>query len=347
MSDYFDRVERQIAQRVEAGLPRSTRLPQALGRLAYAAAVLIVIAVVGVFLLVGGSGSNRPPTPAAGSHGLSLSFTPDALPGGPGASRTVSRTIAIVRARLHQAVPGAQVAWAGGHLVVRVPNPTRGTRAQILALTAPGRLEFYDWEASVVTPNGKTVASQLQGRNTTALTISQGSGTGEPGGTGAGCLSLHSALALAAREPVSVRAILVQAAPPNSAGDYYVLRDAPALSGSDITDPHERTDPNSGAPDITFGFTARGAQAFHALTATVARRGALVSTLGETLNQHFAVALDNRLISVPYIDFKQYPDGISGNRGVDLSGNLTVQSAKDIVILLRYGPLPIEFRAAG
>lgn len=359
MSDYFDRVERQIAQRVEAGLPRSTRMPTILGRLGYAAAVLVVIAVVGVFLLARGAGSSGPPRPAgpaAAGHGLTVSFTPQALPEGPGASGTISRTVQILRERLHGAVPRAHVSWTGGHIVVRVSNPGRGARAQILALAAPGLLEFYDWEASVVTPNGKTVASQLHAQDPTALTISQGSGTAASGDPGAGCLSLGDALALAAKEPVSARAILVlaigqgagyQADTQDPTGQYFVLRDSPVLSGSDITDPRSSTDPNTRVPDVTFGFTAGGAKAFQSLTATIARRGALVSSLGQAFNQHFAIVLDNRLISVPYVDFKQYPDGITGNSRVDLSGNFTAQSAKDIAILLRYGPLPIDLTAAG
>jgi SecD/SecF fusion protein len=72
-----------------------------------------------------------------------------------------------------------------------------------------------------------------------------------------------------------------------------------------------------------------------------------VSSLGDTLNQHFAVALDNRLITVPSIDYKVYPDGITGDHGADLSGNFTRQSAKDLAILLRYGPLPVNLTAAG
>lgn len=349
MSDYFDRVERQITQRVEAGVPRSARLPAVFGRLGYAAAVLIVIVVVGGFLLARGAGPASPTAPAgpaATSSALSVSFTPQTLPGGPGTGGTINRTVQILRERLHHAVPRAKVTWTGGHFVVTVSHPGRDARSQILALAAPGLLEFYDWEASVITPNGKTVASQLPARNPIALTISQGSGTTTPGGAGAGCLSLLAAMDLAAKQPASARAIPVQAAPPNSTGDYYVLRDAPALSGSDITNPRASTDPNTRVPDITFDFTSRGGQAFHALTAAVARRGARVSQLGETLEQHFAVVLDNRLIDVPYVDFRIYPDGISGERQAELSGNLTAQSAKDIAILLRYGPLPIDLTAA-
>ncbi len=131
------------------------------------------------------------------------------------------------------------------------------------------------------------------------------------------------------------------------ADGYYVLRNAPALSGSDFTHPRESTDPNTRIPDVTLGLTQAGGRAFHALTAKIAERGDRVSGLGQTLNQHFAVAIDNRLITVPYVDYKVYPDGIDATDGVDISGNLTVQSAKDIAALLRYGPLPVQPHGSG
>ena len=41
-------------------------------------------------------------------------------------------------------------------------------------------------------------------------------------------------------------------------------------------------------------------------------------------NQHFAVALDTQLITVPSIDFKTYPDGIQGNNGAEITGGFTI-----------------------
>jgi preprotein translocase subunit SecD len=123
-----------------------------------------------------------------------------------------------------------------------------------------------------------------------------------------------------------------------------VLRGVPALSGADITDPHSSTLPG-GEPAVSFSFTAPGGRDFQALTAAIARRGTLVSGLGESLNQHFAVVLDGRLIEVPYVDYKVYPDGVSPAGGVQLGGGLCRQSARDIAILLRYGPLPIQLTA--
>jgi len=133
----------------------------------------------------------------------------------------------------------------------------------------------------------------------------------------------------------------------NPAAAFFVLKDNVALRGSDITNPQQSTDPNSGEPNVTFGFSSSGKNAFQNVTAQIARRGALVSGLGQSLEQHFAVALGgltSQLITVPYIDYKQYPDGINGDQGADISGSFTITSAQDLANELRLGALPINLK---
>jgi SecD/SecF fusion protein len=125
---------------------------------------------------------------------------------------------------------------------------------------------------------------------------------------------------------------------------FYVLKDNIALRGSEITNPQQSNDPNTGEPNVTFGFTSKGKNAFQSTTADIARRGSLVSGLGQSLNQHFAVALDNELITVPFIDYKQYPDGINGDNGADISGSFSISSAQDLANELRLGALPINLK---
>ncbi|MGO9499211.1 MAG: SecDF P1 head subdomain-containing protein [Solirubrobacteraceae bacterium] len=249
--------------------------------------------------------------------------------------------------------PGTLVERSGDDIVVIARSTDAGTRARILSLTTPGRLEFYDWEVDALTPTGKTVASQLEAQNPTALKISQGAGSGAPGEPGAGALSRAQASALASKHPGSV--VLQAVAQTGTSGasstgpsaQFYVLRNVPVLSDQDITHPQASADPNAGGPDVTFGFTSAGAVAFRALTKRVAERGQRLSSLGQTFNQHFAIVLDGRLISVPYIDFKVYPDGITTQNGANISGGFTTQSAKDLATVLRYGPLPVTLRATG
>ena len=347
MSDYFDRIERQIVRNVEAGLPGVPRRPSALGYLATAAAVAVVIVVAGVFLLAGGSNRSAPAV-APTAHSVTVTFTATAInphaPLGP----AIDRSVPILRERLASALPGTSVSRVGNDVIVLAPHAQANTRARILALAVPGRLAFYDWEADAITPNGKTVASQLRAQNATALKVSQGSGPMTAGTPGAGSMSLRQALELTRKS--TVRSVVLEAMNPDGfrpanfrdpTAGFYVLKDVPLLTGGDITHPQEGTDAG-GQPDVSFGFTSSGAGAFQAMTRSVARRGALVSTPGQPLNQHFAIALDNRLISVPFIDSKQYPDGINGDNGAAILGSFTAQSARDLATILSYGPLPIS-----
>lgn len=125
---------------------------------------------------------------------------------------------------------------------------------------------------------------------------------------------------------------------------FYVLKDHVALFGTDVTNPQQSTDP-SGAPDVTFGFTSKGGAAFQKLTSEIAARGQEVSALGSTLDQHFAVALDQQLITVPQIDFRQYPNGIVGRNGADITGRFSTQSAQMFATLLRFGSLSVNLTA--
>ena len=56
------------------------------------------------------------------------------------------------------------------------------------------------------------------------------------------------------------------------------------------------------------------------------------------------MALDTQLVTVPSIDYKQYPDGIIGGGGADITGSFTIQSAQDLATELRLGALPITLK---
>ena len=111
------------------------------------------------------------------------------------------------------------------------------------------------------------------------------------------------------------------------------------------TSPTRRRRPTQGGnPDVQFGFNSAGNNAFQNVTGQIAHRGQDVSTLGQTLDQHFAVALDTQLLTVPSIDYKVYPDGITGGNGADITGGFTQQSASDLATQLRFGALPINLK---
>jgi len=128
---------------------------------------------------------------------------------------------------------------------------------------------------------------------------------------------------------------------PSASSGYFVLRDRVALAGRNIIDPHQSTD-QSGSPDVQFQFTRVGSNAFGRVTAQIAHRGQLISAFHQSLNQHFAVAYSGRLITVPQIDFRTYPDGVQGNQGADITAGFTISSARALAASLRLGPLPVR-----
>ena len=53
--------------------------------------------------------------------------------------------------------------------------------------------------------------------------------------------------------------------------------------------------------------------------------------------------LDREIKSWPSIDFEQYPNGIGGSNGAQISGIGDLQEAKDLALVLRTGSLPVRF----
>jgi SecD/SecF fusion protein len=130
----------------------------------------------------------------------------------------------------------------------------------------------------------------------------------------------------------------------NPTAGYFVMRDKAALFGNEITNPQESTGGGQGT-SVTFGFDGKGKPAFEAITETIAKRGNLVSlTDGSTLDQHFAAVLGTQILTVPSIDFKQFPDGIDASTGSQITGNFTVKSAQELASFLRLGALPVTLK---
>ncbi|MEA2355862.1 MAG: SecD/SecF fusion protein, partial [Solirubrobacteraceae bacterium] len=128
---------------------------------------------------------------------------------------------------------------------------------------------------------------------------------------------------------------------------YYILNDDPALTGKDIKNPQQSFDngaTGTGQPIVTFDFTGSARQVFQDVTKKIAQRGADTTLLGTPNLQHFAIVLDNKLISVPSIDFQQYPNGIDASNGSQIQGGFTLDSAQKLADLLKTGALPIKLK---
>jgi len=127
---------------------------------------------------------------------------------------------------------------------------------------------------------------------------------------------------------------------------WYVLADNVALRGTDIKNPEQNYDNGpggTGQPIVTFDFTDQGRKTWKEITREIARRGASQSFGNpQAAAQHFAIVLDNELISVPYIDFVQNPNGIDASNGSQITGGFTIESAQELSNLLKTGALPVK-----
>jgi SecD/SecF fusion protein len=129
----------------------------------------------------------------------------------------------------------------------------------------------------------------------------------------------------------------------------YVLKDRPALNGTEITNPEQNFDPTTQQPIVTFDFQGNGQSDFQKVTATIAERGRASAPIGTldsntaaNFSQHFAIILDNQVFSSPIINFNENPTGIDGRNGAEISGNFTISSAQDLASILQAGALPVK-----
>ncbi len=136
----------------------------------------------------------------------------------------------------------------------------------------------------------------------------------------------------------------------NGEPGWYALKDRPALSGLDVTRPKQEYD-QLGQPNVSFGFTDEGRQAFQEVTRKIAQRGAAraigpaAGEEAEQLSGRFAVVLDNEVKTRPIINFAENPDGIDGRTGAQISGGFTsVTDAQDLATVLQIGALPINLK---
>jgi preprotein translocase subunit SecD len=290
-------------------------LEVALVRLSPVPAVLLAVVV-----LLSGCGGDAP--------GTRVAFTVQAAD----PAAISAEVAAVLRGRLAAArVGGASVSAADDEIVISADGDDDRTRATIVALAAPGRVRFYDWEANVVGPGGRPAPADP-------------SVTGGPAaGDGHSALSRYAAVLRAARAPEHATGRIVVRAPAPAADRWYVLDDDPAATAADIDGARPGRDRITHEPVVLMTFTAHGQTAFSRLTATLAhraRRIARAGARGTDANQHFAIVLDDRILATPYVDYRQSPDGVDAAVGSQISGGLTAQRAARVAGLISSGPLP-------
>lgn len=147
---------------------------------------------------------------------------------------------------------------------------------------------------------------------------------------------------------VVVKAERPDNAPKGAPDTYFVLKDDPALTGTDIKNPEQSTNNSPGAaqqPVVTFDFTDGGRKKWEKVTREITQRGLSQQVPGQPAQasfQHFAAVLDGELITVPFISFVDNPDGIDGRQGSQIEGGFTIRTAQDLAQLLKTGALPLK-----
>lgn len=100
----------------------------------------------------------------------------------------------------------------------------------------------------------------------------------------------------------------------------YLLKEIPVLDGSMLVDARVAFDQNTNLPIINFTLSAEGAKIFGDFTAA-------------NVGKQLAIVLDGKVYSAPRIN-----ERIGGGSG-QISGNFSVEEARDIAIALRSGAL--------
>jgi preprotein translocase subunit SecD len=303
-NDYVSRLRAELLRAGAAGhAPRRAGAARRLRPLVAAVAVLLLI-VAGAVVVRGGD--------RRGSPGQDAATVTYRVPAG-----DATQAAQILRERLGALGVTADVRAGDGTLTITAPPEAQ---ADVTALTAPGRLEIYDWEASVLGPDGSPAPAD------SAI-------TGGPDAGHAAALTEAEARSRAAKCP---GAVVLRAD-----SGWFALGGIAAVTNADIAKARAATDP-AGGPDVELSLTPHGQEAFTTLTRELARRGTLQAHNGDPLqsSQHLAIVLDGRIVSTPYVNWREAPDGIDGADGVPISGLRTAAQASRTAALLSAGPLP-------
>ncbi|HEV3323459.1 MAG TPA: protein translocase subunit SecD [Solirubrobacteraceae bacterium] len=165
-----------------------------------------------------------------------------------------------------------------------------------------------------------------------------------PAGVKAKAVHVNPGTVLVQAHPEEYKNKVVKAEP----NSFYVLNDNPVLEGGSINNPqqgYQSEGSGSGLPDVTFGFDEHGKAVFERVTKEIAHRGENAQLPGvskEEALQHFAIVLDEQVITAPSIDYTAYPNGIDASNGSEITGGFTLTSAQNLADELQSGALPIK-----
>ncbi|MCS6997831.1 MAG: protein translocase subunit SecD [Aquificaceae bacterium] len=112
--------------------------------------------------------------------------------------------------------------------------------------------------------------------------------------------------------------------PDRLGGEWFLVEKVPVVTGADLKTAYTASD-EFGMPAVGFELTDRGSKVFAEAT-------------GQNIGRRLAIVLDKKVISAPVIRSR------ISDRG-QISGNFTLEEAKELAIVLRAGALPtrVEF----
>ena len=315
-SDYISRLRAEL---LRAGAPEQAprRGARTVRRLRPVAAALAVAVLVSTVVLTF-SGERRDEIPAQGS-GDAVTLTYRVQTG------DATQAAQILRERLNGAGITAEVTASDRTLTITAHD---AARADLTALTAPGRLAIYDWERSVLGPDGRPAPTDP-------------AVTGGPDAGHAAGLTEAEARSRAGESP-GARAL-------EADRGWFALGGEPALTNADVASARADEDNLGGGPIVALDLTPPGQQAFTKLTRELAQRGAAQAGSGDPLqtSQHLALVLDDRIVSTPFINWREAPDGIDGAAGAQMSNLPTHEQARLTAAVLSAGPLPGNLQLIG
>src|SRR4051794_20199432 len=130
---------------------------------------------------------------------------------------------------------------------------------------------------------------------------------------------------------------------PAGAQRYFVVEDDVELTRAGVTAPQAELDQVTHEPVVTMGLSQEGQVAFAALTRRVAERSAAQGGLAGSSPERFgrfAIAWDDRVVSLPAVNPRANPQGLDGRSGIQISGGGTPAQARRTARLLRDPLLP-------
>jgi SecD/SecF fusion protein len=305
--------------------------------------------------------------------GVELVYQGEPTPQSEVTPEAIDRAIEIMRERVDRlGVAEPEIQRLGNDQIsVGLPGVKNLERAKAQVGTT-AQLQLYDWERSVV----GSPTTPINGLYSAVKRASQRPPEIDDNNTTKGQYFLFRANKTLAAGPDSSRkellaefdgrvpkgyevlhvpagtVVLKAERPANLPGDapferYFVVRDNPEVRGTDLKDPRQENDPTTREPIVTFKFTDNGRKHFQEVTRRLAERGQTRQVPGQPVEssfQTFAIVLDREVVSRPFIDYRENPDGIDGRTGAQISGGFTLQEAQDLADVLKTGALPIDLK---